>query len=189
MKKYKLKLNSKIFKFYFLNLILSRKANGFTLIEILVSLGVFMTVMTITMAAFLNISDIQKKTEAFRKVNDNLNFTMEAMMREIREGRSYSNSGISFSFDDKSGNRITYALNNLNNDGGYIERKIGNDSQRMTSDGINITNLSFSVRGQETGDRQQPLVIISISGKSGVKEKLTAELNLQTTVSQRKLDS
>ena len=95
---------------------------GFTLIEILVSLGVFMVVMTITMAAFLNISDIQKKTEAFRKVNDNLNFAMEAMMREIREGKSYSNSGDSFTFDGKSGDKITYALNNLNNDGGYIER-------------------------------------------------------------------
>jgi len=48
------------------------------------------------------------------------------------------------------------------------------------------------VRGEETyasGDRQQPLVIISIGGESGEKEKLKSKLNLQATVSQRKLDS
>ena len=40
----------------------------------------------------------------------------------------------------------------------------------MTSDGINITSLSFSVRGNETGDELQPLVTISIGGESGEKE-------------------
>ena len=62
----------------------------------------------------------------------------------------------------------------------------------MTSDGIKITNLSFSTKGEATyasGDRQQPMVTISISGESGEKEKLKSSLNLQATVSQRKLDS
>ena len=36
------------------------KRNGFTLIETMVSLGVFMVAMTIIMAAFLNMMDIQK---------------------------------------------------------------------------------------------------------------------------------
>ena len=165
---------------------------GFTLIELIVALGVFMVVMTMTLSAFLNIMDIQKKTEAFRKVNDNLNFAMEAMMREIREGKGYSTancSGADFCFTDKDGKAIKYQLNT----GGYIEREeAAGDWLRMTSDGIEITKLSFSARGEETyasGDRQQPLVIISIGGESGEKEKLKSKLNLQATVSQRKLDS
>src|SRR3989344_2710842 len=168
------------------------KIGGFTLIELIVAVGVFMVVMTITLSAFLNIIDIQKKTEAFRKVNDNLNFAMEAMMREIREGKSYSDtdcSGSDFCFTDKDGKAIKYELNA----GGYIERKEGSgDWLRMTSDGIKITRLSFFVSGEETypsGDRQQPLVTISIGGESGEKEKLKSKLNLQATVSQRKLDS
>lgn len=164
------------------------KNNGFTLIELIVALGVFMVVMTITLSAFLNIIDIQKKTEAFRKVNDNLNFTMEAMMREIREGTKYCPSGCangSFSFTNKDLNTIKYELNT----GGYIERTKGTNTLRMTSDGVEITNLSFFVRGNVEGDKQQPLVTISINGKSGIKEKLKSTLNLQATVSQRKLDS
>lgn len=168
--------------------------NGFTLIELMVALGVFMVVMTITLSAFLNIIDIQKKTEAFRKVNDNLNFAMEAMMREIREGTKYCPSGCasgSFSFTNKDADLIKYELDTGGN-GGYIKRTKGVDVVRMTSDGIKITSLSFSTKGEATyasGDRQQPMVTISISGESGEKEKLKSSLNLQATVSQRKLDS
>ena len=165
---------------------------GFTLIELIVALGVFMMVMTITLSAFLNIMDIQKKTEAFRKVNDNLNFAMEAMMREIREGKGYGAadcSGADFCFTGKDGKAVKYQLN----EGGYIERKEEADEWlRMTSGGIKITSLSFLVSGEETypsGDRQQPLVVISIGGESGEKEKLKSKLDLQATVSQRKLDS
>ena len=162
------------------------------MIELMVALGVFMVVMTITLSAFLNIMDIQKKTEAFRKVNDNLNFAMEAIMREIREGKGYSAadcSGADFCFTNKDGKAVKYQLNG----GGYMERKEEADEWlRMTSGGIKITSLSFLVSGEETypsGDRQQPLVVISIGGESGEKEKLKSKLDLQATVSQRKLDS
>lgn len=165
------------------------KNNGFTLIELMVALGVFMVVMTITLSAFLNLMDIQKKTEAFRKVNDNLNFAMEAMMREIREGKSYCPSGCAsgtFSFTNKDEDAIKYEWDET---GKYIKRTKGTDELRMTSDGIKITGLSFLVKGIGAGDKQQPLVTISISGESGEKDKLKSNLNLQATVSQRKLDS
>ena len=169
------------------------KTKGFTLIELLVALGVFMVVMTITLSAFLNIMDIQKKTESFRKVNDNLNFVMEAMMRDIREGKNYCQPAClegTISFTDKDETKaIEYKLNAEE----YIERKEDSGGWiRMTSEGVKITHLSFLVSGEETypsGDRQQPMVVISIGGESGEKEKLKSKLDLQATVSQRKLDS
>jgi len=173
---------------------------GFTLIEMMVSLAVFMVVMTITLSAFLNISDIQKKTEAFRKVNDNLNHSMEMMMREIREGRGYCDGisncdGDSFTFTSRAENEsVTYSL--FAGTGGYIQRKVGvKGPQRLTSDDVNITGLNFTVSGQELGaynegtDTNQPRVTISISGESGTKKKLKSSLYLQATVSQRKIDS
>ena len=175
------------------------RQNGFTLIEMMVSLAVFMVVMTITLSAFLNIADIQKKTEAFRKVNDNLNHSMEMIMREIREGKDYCNgttcNETSFTFTSRAeGTLVTYSLNQ---GGKYIERCVsaicGNeDGQRLTSDDVDITSLYFTVSGEKSyasDDRQQPRVTISISGESGVKNKLKSSLNLQATVSQRKIDS
>ena len=169
--------------------------SGFTLIEMMVALAVFMVVMTITLATFLNIVDIQKKTEAFRKVNDNLNFSMEMMMREIREGWGYDVGGESFTFTSRtetikrdSPTNVTYSLNA----GGYIERCVNPCSeggQRITSGDVEITSLYFTINGQanyESGDREQPRVTISISGESGVKKKIKTKLDLQATVSQRK---
>ncbi|PJE73761.1 MAG: hypothetical protein COV02_00920, partial [Candidatus Terrybacteria bacterium CG10_big_fil_rev_8_21_14_0_10_41_10] len=63
---------------------------GFTLIELIVALGLFAVVMTISVGAFLNISDIQKKSESLRNVSDNMSFTIEMMTRDIREGYDYS---------------------------------------------------------------------------------------------------
>ena len=52
---------------------------GFTLIELIVAAGeCFMVVMTISLAAVFECDGHSEKTEAFRKVNDNLNFAMEA---------------------------------------------------------------------------------------------------------------
>ena len=169
------------------------KIKGFTLIELLVALGVFMVVMTMTLSAFLNIIDIQKKTEAFRKINDNLNFAMEAMMREIREGKDYCPFGCAdgtFSFTSKDEKGLPISVNYQLNVG-HIERQVPSKSANwlmLTSDEIVITNLSFSAKGNAAGDKQQPLVTIAIGGESGLNQKLKSNLNLQATVSQRKLD-
>jgi len=179
----------------------TKNFSGFTLIELIVAIGVFMVVMTITLAAFLNIADIQKKTEAFRKVNDNLNFAIEAMMREIREGRNYSCSSGDCSlgsgnltFKNKNEDTVTYSLNETDK---YIQRYVLNadgseETYQITASGnsgVTIENLSFIARGIESDDTEQPIVTILISGFTGDKVKLKSELHLQATVSQRKLDS
>lgn len=64
----------------------SQKNNGFTLLELIVSMGIFLVVITAAVSAFLNVNDIEKKMSAFRAANDNINFAMETMAREIRGG-------------------------------------------------------------------------------------------------------
>lgn len=171
---------------------------GFTLIEMLVAIGIFAVVMTMAMAAFLNVTDLQAKTESFRKVNDNLNFAMEAMMREIREGYYYkcddvdcvddgnTNNNISFTLLDPDGNEKTIKYEKS---GDFITRDDGSGPTQITSDSVIINNLFFVTKGVGTGDAFQPLVTISITAVSGKKTKLKSTLNIQTTVSQRKLDT
>jgi len=183
---------------------------GFTLVEMLVAIGIFAVVMTMTAAAFLNITDLQAKTESFRKVNDNLNFAMEAMMREIREGYNYKcatggdcvdeepSQIISFKWldlDIANGNKektISYEKKTSDdNVYSYINRTFDGAESRITSDSVNIENLKFTVNGVGTGDEKQPLVTISLTAKAGKgkTEKTKSSLNIQTTVSQRKLDT
>lgn len=63
--------------------------NGFTLIEIIVSISIFTVVMLVTMGALLTLNDSSRKAQALRTVIDNLNFAVEDMNRKIRTGDIY----------------------------------------------------------------------------------------------------
>ncbi len=170
---------------------------GFTIIEMVVAVGVFAIVITILLAAFLNISSIQKRAEAQRIINDNLNFSLETMMREIRAGSNYCDPSLLSCFSDRfvfksssAGNPVfVYKLNN-----NRIERSVdgGINFIPLTAPEVKIINLIFIVSGEKSNDNPpadglQPRVTIVITGSAG--EKNVINLNLQTTISQRKTDS
>lgn len=62
---------------------------GFTLIEIMVAISVFIIVMTISMASILSIFGANSSSEAQKAVFDNLSNSLESMAREIRFGSNY----------------------------------------------------------------------------------------------------
>lgn len=156
---------------------------GFTLIEMIVAIAVFTVVMTITLATYLNVSDIQRKASALRSINDNLNFSLEVMSREIMENRNYacipSSPCNSFSSTNSNGETIVYSLNNNS-----IERRVDAGILTLTSPDIKINSLVFKTY---EGISEQPMVTIIISGSAGEKIKIETRLNVQTTISQRKL--
>ncbi len=69
-----------------------KKANlqkGFTLIEMIVSLGIFAVVAVIAIGALLKISDANRKAIILKTSINNLNFALEAMSREMRFGSNF----------------------------------------------------------------------------------------------------
>jgi prepilin-type N-terminal cleavage/methylation domain-containing protein len=66
-----------------------KKNKGFTLIELMVSISIFMMIMTVAMGSLLITLDAKKKAEALNFTMDNLNFAMESMTRSLRMGTSY----------------------------------------------------------------------------------------------------
>ncbi len=163
------------------------KKTGFTLIEMIVAVGVFAVAVVVSLTAFLNVSDIQKKAESLRIVNDNLNFSIETMLREIRTSSDYQigTGGESLTVTDVFQGPMTYRLNNER-----IEKSVnGGPFVALTAPETTITKLAFFVKGEQAGDQLQPSVTIVITGSAGEKEKIKTYLELQTTVSQRKLDS
>ena len=67
-----------------------RNNSGFTLIEIMVSLGIFAVVVVVSAAALLKILDANKKAQSIQNAMTNLNFAMESMTRELRTGTKYN---------------------------------------------------------------------------------------------------
>ena len=155
--------------------------------EVTVAMAVFSVAITIAMTSFFNITNVQKRAASVRAANNSINFTMETMSREIRTGRNYNlinPSEISFisAFGDSA---ITYRLN-----GTRIEMsKDGGPFLAITPPETEISELKFIVSGESAGDSLQPMVTIIIRASSGTAETAKSYLNLQTTVTQRKIDS
>lgn len=66
------------------------QGSGFTLIEVMVSVTLFLIVMMIALGAVLAIVDGNKKTQAINSVSNNLNSAIESMVRDIKTGYAYT---------------------------------------------------------------------------------------------------
>ncbi len=174
--------------------------SGFTLVEMMVAVSVFVTVMVIFSASILAVFDANLKSKNLRSVMDNLNLSMESMTRTIRFGTNYhcGNSGnLSQPNDCSSGSssltvlsptgaQTTFALSS-----GRITRTIGGVTSNITSSDVTISTLSFRVYGSPAfPDLFQPQVIIVVKGSVGSNSKANDKGNfsLETTVSQRSFD-
>ncbi len=59
---------------------------GFTLVEVMIAIGLFSVIMTIGIGAILGVNSTHRKTQSMRTVVDNLSFLMEDMTRSMRLG-------------------------------------------------------------------------------------------------------
>lgn len=183
---------------------------GFSLIEMLVAVAVFATSATIASNALVAASDAQQKILSLKIVQDNLSYAFDTIGKEVRTGTSYhcgSNiddfidtprdcveGGVSFTFRNaaRPSQKITYRLNN-----GRLERVYEGGTMAeavfvLTAPEANATNFKFYVQGsnpKSLGDLAQPRVTVILQGTAGAKEKIKSRINIQTTISQRLLDS
>jgi len=67
----------------------SRISGGFTLIEMIVSIGIFAIVMTLSLGALLIMNDALRKTRLMKNAIENAHVSIELMSKKIRVGANY----------------------------------------------------------------------------------------------------
>ena len=65
------------------------KQKGFTLVEMLVAIAIFMVVMTVAVGSLVSIVDANRKAEAIKTVINNINSAMENISKNMRIGTDY----------------------------------------------------------------------------------------------------
>jgi len=176
------------------------KKNGFTLIELMTAMSIFIVVMTVSVGSLINVFDANRKSRSLKTVINNLNLSVESMSREIRFGKNYHcgstgtltqpqdcPSGDNFiSFLSSDDVQITYQLN-----GQAIEKQVdGEGYVAITAPEIVIDSLNFYALGTGTtgaNSTLQPKVLMKIQSHAGTG-KSRSDFTLQTMVSQRPLD-
>ncbi|HVU06674.1 MAG TPA: prepilin-type N-terminal cleavage/methylation domain-containing protein [Candidatus Paceibacterota bacterium] len=191
----------------------SANNQGFTLIEVLVSVSIFAMVMLIATGSVFSIVAANKKTHAIKSVMTNLNFALESMMRDMRLGSRYAcgasvplsspsdcaSGDVVFRFKanrDVSGDAV-YDPSGINDQieyrlqDGRIMKKIYDNTTSdyaITATEVHVTSLMFYVTGSGTGDGKQPKVVVTVQGYSG-SGATQSNFNIQTMVTQRAIDS
>lgn len=183
---------------------------GFTIIEAVVSVAIFSTVMVVGAGALMSIMGANRKAQTTKSAVDNLNFAIDSMTRALRTGLEYrcddnqaekdcgitTPPGSSISFQEtpsRPGDRILYFLEPISDGGttcpavrGVIKRLKGGITESITSEEVHIASLKFYVYGaNKSPDLQQPRVVIAATGFAGNNPKECTTFNIHTSVTQR----
>ena len=190
----------------------TRKIGGFTLVELIVSVGLFALVMLVATGAYYSLIALDRKARATNQVVSSLAFAVDTMTRGVRTGTNYrclngtydgyGNSingycGV-FSYTDSTLNAtVTYLLK----PDGTIGRCEGplpcvdNNASSLTDKSIKIDYMGFIVRGVGTDfglpvSTQQPIMNVTIKGTipSGSGGQ-TIPFSIQESAVQRLIDN
>lgn len=174
---------------------------GFTLVELLIAVSLFIIVATISIGAILSVFDANKKAQSSKTVVDNLNLAIENMARTVRFGSNYycgissdissvnnclnGGNSISVTFE---GNRIIYSWNGTENDPIRKSENGGSNYTNITAPETKIEYLRFYVFGSTISDNNQPYIVAVIKGRVGNKSTTQTIFSIGTLMSQRTLD-
>ena len=172
-----------------------RTPRGYTLLELIVSIGLFSIVMLVVTSAYLALISMDREARATNELVANLSFATESMMRNIRTGTAYScgsgnGSCTQFSFLDSQGQSMTYRLKSNNTIGQCSGGSTCVDASAipLTDTRITIQALTFYVRGVGTSDVQQPQVTVTIKGTMATDAGKTTSFNIESSATQRLIE-
>lgn len=182
------------------------RKKGFTLVEMMVSVGIFTLVVTMGIVSLTTVMKTYRHSEEKKKVTDSLDYVLENLTRELRLGKNYyyapdanhsgealdgegtivDSSFIGFDASDNRGYMIYFLKD------GIMGRKIfesdGSSFTEALTDKSQITIEKVQIRVMNTSkdDDKQPLVWLQVVGKTPKNSK---EFTVQTLVSQREIDA
>lgn len=154
--------------------------SGFTLVELTITLGIFVFVISLILSIFTNSLRAERNVASQTAILDNLSLVIEQMARDIRTGTDFPppspSPESSFSFINAAGQEVTYAKPTNET---YIVKETPQKTVTLTAADIKITKLDFYVIKYNS---YPPRVTIKIQVESPL---FAGPLTFQTTVSER----
>ena len=164
---------------------------GFTLMELLVAMTVFLIVIGLSSGIFLQTLKTQRAITHMSENMNNITLAMEQIAREVRTGFEFSGAGSldELEFRNGFGDYVTYTLI-VDGEKGGVGRcespqqgvcNTDQDFELITSPEVDIESLAFYAQNDAS---RSPFVTVAAQ----VLIDRDATLTLQTSVSSRILD-
>ncbi|MBI5077532.1 prepilin-type N-terminal cleavage/methylation domain-containing protein [Candidatus Falkowbacteria bacterium] len=181
---------------------------GFSLIELIVVMALFLTLMLVVSDIFLSVSMVQRKTLAYQQAANDLQFNLEQIVQQIRLNKidyDYYGGGLSNAVQELAlrgadGAQILFKKVDAHCPVGVsscVAQTADSQSSIMTADNVNIEKLEFNIMPAKNpydfdktmnkfSSDEQPIVTVVLIGKTlaPIKDD-QKEIFLQTAVSSR----
>ena len=190
---------------------INKSDKGFTLVEMIVAVGLLSIVMLVATGALLALVSANRKAQALQSVMNNLNITLDGMVRALREGNNIRcntlaqvgpdwpncpNGGHAVYFEAYGGSGGNAADDWVYwYDSGTHRLYKSEDATNLgagypvTAPEITIDSMNFYIVGATPHDTTQPKVVIVIKGTAGAANvKTRSTFSIQATAVQRALD-
>jgi len=194
---------------------LTHTQNGFTLIELMVSVMIFSFVMLIAVGSLLSMIDANRKAQSLKSVVNNLSFALDSMGRTLREGSNYHCGGAPYTAtsdcaaagdtiialerfggsSSSAGDQTVYCLGSggvCTTSGTSLLRSTdgGSTFLPITASEVVIEKLRFYVVGSARNEspKIQPKVVMVVQGYTGTNQRVRTDIKLQTTITPRLYD-
>jgi prepilin-type N-terminal cleavage/methylation domain-containing protein len=171
---------------------------GFTLVEMLVVIGIFSLIVGAISGIFLSGILSQRRILAEQEISDQTSYLLEYIGRALRMAKKDDLDGVNCLLGDK----VNYEINSAKNeikfrnykdecqrfflDGNQVKEERSGIILPLTSSALKVNSLKFELFGESQADDFQPKVTIflEIEGRGRNPPKI----QIQTTISQRNLD-
>jgi len=168
------------------------KEYGFTLVELLVAMAVFTTLITVAVAIFIQGFRGEQNLTNLIAVNNNAAFLIEQLAREVRTGFDFFEGAescagatgffTSMQFTNAGQKTIIYSRADSR-----MQRSADGLVHFLTAENVSVERLCFAIapspRDAEC-DPRRITMLVTVKPKNGTDDQI---LNLQTTVSSRVL--
>ena len=176
---------------------------GFTVVELLVSIGVFAVILAIIVNTFISSLRTQRALLGLMLANDNVSLAIEQMSREMRTGFNFliedtansnlcanapantsATEGIAITFCNANNEIVTYKFNNE-----AIERRgsYAGGFSPITGKNVKVDNLTFRRVIPDASADWPPRINITLKVGSKNIELKNIFTNIQTTISGRNI--
>lgn len=162
---------------------------GFTLIELIVSVAIFIILITAVSVTFIRILRTQRALASLFETNNNISIILEQMAREMRTGVNFTKiSDTEIRFVNTQSETVRYRLNLAAVERG-IESGVSVNFEKITSDNVRVLRFNPLLLGQSPGDGFPPRITIVLSVEPVNPHLKDVIIDMQTTVSARNIDT
>jgi len=177
----------------------NRHTGGYTLVELIVAVGLFAIVMTLASGAYLTMINTNRQAQATATGINNLSFALEVLTRDIRTGYDFCGADVdacttsTFSFRNSGGDIVTYSTSAYESICGGANACITRTKNRgtqvpLTDPSVSVTGLTFVTQGTATTDDEQPRVTIIVKASVAAGPGKTQSFTIETGGAMRGTD-